>query len=237
VLGPRTLALLDEQVPADHARQALADDYIPTCLARLGPAPRVVDLGCGTGDSVEQFRTASGAVRWVGVDVPGSPEAAARTRRDAEFLVFDGMHLPFPDASVDLVYCKQVLEHVRAPAALLVDVARALAPGGLLAGSTSQLEPFHSLSTGNYTPYGLRRLLEDADLELLEVRPGVDALALILRRALRQPRWTDRFWATESPLNRAIGLAGRLRGWDARRTNAAKLLFAGQFCFLARRPA
>lgn len=231
-----SLGLADAQLPGDHARQALADDYIPTLMAALPADARVADLGCGAGGSVEQFSSVAPGVRWVGLDVPGSPEAARRTRTDAEFLEFDGASIPLPDGSVDLVYCKQVLEHVPAPAPLLADVARVLRSGGLLAGSTSQLEPYHSLSVGNFTPHGLRLALEAAGLRLEEVRPGIDALTLIARRALGQPRWMDRYWAHESPLNRAVDVVAWARRWDPRRTNAAKLVFAGQFCFVASRP-
>jgi SAM-dependent methyltransferase len=231
VIGDDLLGVLGERIPADHAGQALADDYI----ARLRPS-EVVDLGCGPGGSVDQFRSVRPDVRWIGLDVEGSPEVAARSRSDAEFRSFDGVHMPFEDGALELVFCKQVLEHVREPGPLLADVARALRPGGLLAGSTSQLEPFHSLSTWNYSPYGLSRLLEGAGLEVLELRPGIDGLTLIANRGLGMPRFTNRWWSSESPLNRAIGLYGRARRLDARRVNAIKLLFCGQFCFLARRP-
>jgi SAM-dependent methyltransferase len=211
----------------------LADHWIETALE---PGSRVLDLGCGTGDSVDQFRAVDPSVRWVGVDLPSSPEVGRRVRTDAEFHVFDGEHLPFEDGSFDFVYCKQVLEHVRRPALLLADVVRVLSPGGTFAGSTSQLEAFHSLSTWNYTPYGLKLLMDDAGLALEELRPGIDSLTLIVHRGLGMPAITRRYWARESPLNRAIGLFGRVRRLDARRINAIKLLFCGQFAFLARRP-
>jgi SAM-dependent methyltransferase len=229
VIGDDLLELVRDAVPGDHARQVLADDWIP----RAPAGSRVMDLGCGTGDSVDQFGS---SVEWVGVDLEHSPEVGRRVRRDAEFHTFDGEHLPFDDDSFDFVYCKQVLEHVRRPAVLLADVARVLRPGGVLAGSTSQLEAFHSLSTWNYTPYGLRLLLEDAGLSLEELRPGIDSLTLILNRGLGMPAVTRRYWGRESPLNRAISLFGRLRGLDHVRVNAIKLLFCGQFAFLARAP-
>jgi hypothetical protein len=50
------------------------------------------------------------------------------------------------------------------------------------------------------------------------------------------PGFTRRYWSRESPLNRAIGLFGRVRRLDAQGVNAIKLLFCGQFAFLARRP-
>jgi len=227
VIGDDLLELVRDAVPADHSRQVLADDWIPAVPA----GARVMDLGCGTGDSVDQF---GGSVEWVGVDLERSPEVSRRVRRDAEFHTFDGEHLPFGDGSFDFVYCKQVLEHVRRPAVLLADVARVLRPGGSFAGSTSQLEAFHSLSTWNYTPYGLKLLLEDAGMALEELRPGIDSLTLIVHRGLGMPAFTRRYWGREAPLNRAISLFGRARRLDARRVNAIKLLFCGQFAFRAR---
>ena len=230
MIGDDLLELLGERLPGDHARQALADDYIPR-IARGS----VADLGCGSGDSVDQFRSVNPEVRWLGLDVESSPEVDSRTRSDAEFRTFDGQRLPLEDGSLDAVYCKQVLEHVRLPAPLLAEVARVLRPGGLLAGSTSHLEPFHSLSTGNYTPYGLALLFDAAGLDEVELRPSVDALTLIVRRGLGGPAFMNRWWERESPLNRAIDLFGRARGLDPTAVNAAKLLFCGQFSFLARR--
>jgi ubiquinone/menaquinone biosynthesis C-methylase UbiE len=110
MLGDDLGQLLGPRIPGDHSRQVLADQY----AARLRPA-RVMDLGCGAGDSVDLFRALNPEVDWVGVDVEESPEVAERTRADAEFVTFDGRHLPFEDASFDLVYCKQVLEHVESP--------------------------------------------------------------------------------------------------------------------------
>ena len=133
-----------------------------------------------------------------------------RTRTDAEFHTFDGLNLPFEDASFDVVYCAQVLEHARHPESLLIDVARVLRPGGALAGSTSQLEPFHSRSTFNFTPHGLSLLLESAGLAGVELRPSVDALTLIVRRGLGGPELFNRWWRRESPLNRAIDVYGAL---------------------------
>ena len=231
MIGDDLISVLGDAVPGDRVGQALADDYIP----RLASGS-VMDLGCGAGDSVVQFRNVNSSVRWVGVDIERSPEVASRRRTDAEFVVFDGVHLPFDDGAFDAVYCKQVLEHVPSPAPLLQEVARVLRPGGLFAGSTSQLEPFHSLSTWNYTPYGLMLLLEQAGLELVEVRPGIDSLALIVNRGLGMRRFTRRWWAHESPLNRVVDGFGRVRRLSPEQVNAIKLLFCGQFAFLARRP-
>jgi SAM-dependent methyltransferase len=236
VLGDDIIELLGERIPTDHARQVAAEHYVGAFYREGGRrGARVLDLGCGAGDSVDVFRRHDPEVRWVGVDVEDSPEVARRTRADAEFRTFDGERIPCEDDSLDLVFCKQVLEHVRRPELLLRDVARVLAPGGCLAGSTSQLEPFHSLSLWNYTPYGLTSLLEETGLEVVELRPCIDGLTLVVQRGMGMPRFFDRWWHYESPLNRFTNLFGRAARLDARQVNAIKLVLCGQFCFLARR--
>jgi len=230
MLGDDLGDLLGHRIPADHSRQVLADHYAARLRVR-----RVMDLGCGPGDSVDLFRSFDPEVSWVGVDIEHSPEVAGRSRTDADFVTFDGRRLPFEDASFELVYCKQVLEHVEHPRELLAEVARVLAPGGHLAGSTSQLEAFHSRSTLNWTPYGFTRLAEDAGLEVVELRPVIDGFTLVAWRALGLPRFFHRWWASESPPYRLIEFAAQTMLLDARSRNQVKLVLAGQFAFLARR--
>jgi SAM-dependent methyltransferase len=230
MLGDDLGELLGHRIPTNHSRTVLADHYAARLKAR-----HVMDLGCGAGDSVDLFRTVVPDVSWVGVDIEDSPEVAGRTRADAEFVTFDGRSLPFDDASFELAYCKQVLEHVEHPRELLAEVARVLQPGGHLAGSTSQLEAFHSRSTLNWTPYGFTRLAEEAGLEVVELRPVIDGFTLVAWRALGLPRFFHRWWSRESPPYRVIELAARTARLDVRTRNQIKLVLAGQFAFLARR--
>jgi SAM-dependent methyltransferase len=233
--GSDLLGELGHRVPRDHARQWHAHRYVERAVGKPASGPwRVLDLGCGDGNSVELFRLRDPDVEWVGIDIERSPEVAERTRTDARFATFDGIAMPFPDASFDTVYCKQVLEHVRDPVPLFDEARRVLAPGGWFVGSTSQLEPYHSHSVWNYTPSGLAMLLERAGFAVVELRPSMDGLTLITRRGLRGPRVFERWWSRESPLNKAIALTGRVVRASPAQVNAAKLVFAGQFCFAAR---
>jgi SAM-dependent methyltransferase len=233
--GRELLALLDGMIPADHARQMIAEAYIGAELGRpAGRSWRVLDVGCGPGFSVDVFRMRDPEVDWIGLDLPDSPEVRTRTRADARFETFDGVTIPFEDDQFDLVYCKQVLEHVHRPVPLLREIRRVLAPNGWLVGSTSQLEPFHSLSVWNYTPFGFAELAAEAGLTLIEVRPGVDVFTLLGWRLFGARRCFARWWGGQSPFNRAIDAVGRVRGLGPQELNATKLVFCGQFTFLAR---
>jgi SAM-dependent methyltransferase len=224
--------LLGSAVPDDHSRQQPAEAWVARLVDPARPAPAVLDLGCGAGASREVFRARHPGVRWTGLDVPDSPSPPPP---DPDIRLYDGGRLPFADGTFDVVFCKQVLEHVHDPRLVLGEIARVLTPGGHVAGSTSQLEPFHARSTFGYTAHGMALLLAGAGLELVEVRPGIDGLTLTARSLSRRAPVFDRWFGRESPLNRAIDLTGRATGARPAEVNAAKLKFCGQFAFLARR--
>ena len=125
-----------------------------------------------------------------------------RRRTDATFLTFDGVHLPFNSQAVDLVYCHQSLEHVHSPQKLVKEIQRILVPGGTLVGATSHLEPYHSYSHWNYTPYGFVTLIDEAGLKVKEMRPGIDGMTLFIRKALGRPKFMNWFFAHETPIKR-----------------------------------
>ena len=229
--------ILKSCLPHDHARQVTSRYYIDHVMAG-DPKPRVVvDLGCGRGDSVDVFRKHASDVTWVGIDIGDSMEAQQRTRRDAQFLYYDGWDIPLADASVDVVYSHQVLEHVRDPSFHVGEIARVLRPGGVLIGSTSQFEPYHSRSYWNYTPVGFHALVEDAGLTLEELRPGIDGVTLILRTFLGRPAHFSKWFPNGSPLHTLIDDWARREKKRTWLVNLRKLQFAGQFAFCVRRPS
>jgi SAM-dependent methyltransferase len=230
-------ALIGRYMPVDHSRQVAAPYYIEVVM-RGEPRPRrVMDLGCGRGGSVDLFRRHDPDIDWVGVDIADSQEALARHRADATFVTYDGQNLPFPDASFDVVYSSQVLEHVRDPLGQLREIGRVLRPAGSLVGSTSQLEPYHSHSLWNYTAYGFVTLCTEAGLSVTELRPGIDGVTLTMRSFLGRPDGFTKWWNEESPLNTMIAEGGHKAGRSAAAINLRKIAFSGQFSFLVRRPA
>lgn len=219
----------------DHSKQVTAEHIAHAALNDLDESARILDLGCGEGDSQDFFKTANDRGLWFGVDIEDSSEVQSRTRQDGNFVTFDGINLPFQDASFDLVFSRQVLEHVRHPDQLLSEVARVLKPGGLFVGTVSYLEPYHSRSIFNFTPYGIMRVFGEAGLEMLNIRPGIDGISLIIRQMLMGPRFLD-FLFRYSPFNLFIGLLGRGLALRHQHINFLKLQYAGHVGFSAKKP-
>jgi SAM-dependent methyltransferase len=226
--------LLGSSLPSDHSRQTRADHYVREFASTAAPGSIVLDLGCGLGRSRKLFGELDPTIRWLGVDLPNSPEVNARRDPVAGIASFDGIHLPLRSSSIDGVFSQQVLEHVRHPEALLHEVNRVLRSGGVFFGSTSHLEPYHSRSLWNFTPFGFKTIVEDAGFVLEEIRPGIDGITLIQRSYTGDyPRFNP-FFASESPLNSEIESAAEASGTDFATRNDHKLGFCGHFSFRAR---
>lgn len=196
----------------------------------------VLDLGCGSGNSVDFFDSLSPKINWRGVDIEGSPEVDSRIRSEKFIESFNGIDLPYKQDSFELIYCNQVLEHVRYPDELIRSVFRVLKPKGLFVGAVSYLEPYHSRSIFNFTPYGVFRVLSEAGFVVKEIGPGVDASLLINRQILNRSRALRFIWN----INYIYGLIdvySFLRRLSSKEINMLKLNFAGHINFLAYKKA
>jgi SAM-dependent methyltransferase len=127
------------QVKADYlrdlARRSLGD---PKSL-------RVLDVGCGTGETDTFLADDFAALE--GVDVSEGVIATARERNPRlAYSVYDGERLPYEDGSFDLAFTICVVHHV--PPGLwgsfMTELARVVRPGGL--ATVIEHNPFNPLT-------------------------------------------------------------------------------------------
>jgi SAM-dependent methyltransferase len=84
----------------------------------IQPGSTVLDVGAGDGKMALHMLHDGGAASVIGVDVIAYPKT------HIPITLFDGHHLPYPDASFDLVTLVDVLHHSPTPQALLAEAAR-----------------------------------------------------------------------------------------------------------------
>jgi 2-polyprenyl-3-methyl-5-hydroxy-6-metoxy-1,4-benzoquinol methylase len=175
-------------------------------LEHVRSGERVLDVGCGEGRFAAELVRAGARV--VGIDVAEEPLRRARAREEQlDLRIVDGDGpWELEDASFDVVWAGEVIEHVADTAAWLSEVRRVLRSGGSLLVSTPAHEPLAlmrlALSRGAFAAHfdpladhlrfysreTLTRLLGGFGLQEIRVRsaagpPG--ARRLLLAHAIR----------------------------------------------------
>jgi ubiquinone/menaquinone biosynthesis C-methylase UbiE len=165
---------------------ALAD--LPRHLGffAVPPEAAILDAGCGSGSMARLLASRHKDARVVGVDLRGdyiayAQERAQRQRlRNIEFRAGDIFHLPFADASFDVVWSKYVLQWVERPHLAVAEFRRVTKPGGIVVSA-------------NFDGFAVTHWPEDAELQ-----PMVERVF---------PRLVDPFIGRKmAPMFRAAGL-------------------------------
>jgi ubiquinone/menaquinone biosynthesis C-methylase UbiE len=157
---------------------------------------RVLDAGCGGGGM--PLSLAEEAAFVCGIDPADRfQDAGVRLARERgvqhlAFALADGMALPFPDASFDMVLSHAVIEHVADAPLYLRECARVLAPGGHVYLSTA---PYLSFA-GAHLP----RLKVQVPLHLIAGRKAAFAT---FRFLARHAAWTLKEPANENSFIKA----------------------------------
>lgn len=128
--------------------------------APLGPASRVLEIGCGSGRMALPFQSYFTTGHYVGVDISRDAIEWARRSLGDDRLRFEHIdvanewyrpgegqpvgRLPFDDDAFDFVYLTSVFSHLRAmeSVAYLREISRLLAPGGTVFSTWFLLDDF-----------------------------------------------------------------------------------------------
>lgn len=108
--------------------------YLPELVDFAGfRGQRLLEIGCGIGTDLARF--ARGGAEVTGLDLSQTAiDLAGRNFAHlgltGDLRVADGEHLPFPDASFDVVYGHGVLQYAAAPERIIAEAHRVLKPGG-----------------------------------------------------------------------------------------------------------
>lgn len=184
---PEGLASLEEEL-----RRAFLLDHVPA-------GARVLDVGCGEGRFAAEL--AHVGMRVVGIDVAAEPLRRAHLRHpelDLQQVPAAGAW-PLADASFDVVWVGEVIEHVADTAGWLSEVRRVLHSGGVLL-----------LSTPNHGRLQMLRWALAPRAFDAHFNPRADHLRFYTRRTLTE--LLEDFGFADVEVRSAGGLPGARRG-------------------------
>ena len=142
-------ATYDDDMEGEHVRALYPLVAGEVARAALGnPAPRLLDLGCGTGALARAVldRVPGARVTCADLSPRMAEAAAARLGGCAEVVVCDAENLPFRDGAFDVAWCNDSFHHYPDPERAAFQVWRVLAAGGaFVLGDAWQPAPARAL--------------------------------------------------------------------------------------------
>lgn len=194
--GVATAGPLDRESMAQHY-DAKSDGYFAGArrdfidVLPLAPDARILEIGCGSGDTGALALAARRAGHYVGIDI--SVRAAEKARRvlsEVHVGNVEQMELPWAPASFDAVILSEVLEHLIDPWAVVSRMAGLMRPGAIALASSPNVAHYHvvaSLMRGRFdladqgtfdrthmrwfTPDSYARMFAQAGLRVEVVKP------------------------------------------------------------------
>lgn len=203
----------------DYATRKMFDKHLGDLAGKT-----VLDVGCGTGLSMDYFRERGAIVK--GIDITFS--SIRYVREIGLFAVqADARKLPYKDNSFDIVYSIGVIEHFHETQSALEEQARVCKPGGIVIAVVPNLWTPYSVATmlfevlsgrarhGLMTTYGkpftgkgFTKMFEKTGCKGVAVEPYYGSAILRFFCSKVHPRLTD---VLEGSFLSRIGLV--LWGW------------------------
>jgi ubiquinone/menaquinone biosynthesis C-methylase UbiE len=122
--------MFDAEARARKARtmlDVLSDHFAGRALSGMA----ALNVGGSAGIIDRHLAAGFAAVTGMDIDAPAIAHASREhAGANLRFLVGDALHIPFAEASFDVVVCSQVYEHVPDAARMMAEIHRVLKPGG-----------------------------------------------------------------------------------------------------------
>ena len=160
----------------------IRDEWVRNQAARIPKGSQVLDAGAGA----SKYRPFFSHCQYRTQDFCEYQGELVKYLQPIDYIC-DITRVPLADATLDVVLCTEVLEHVADPMAVLREFARLLKPGGrllLTAPQTSpiHMEPYHYY--GGFTEYWYRHWLPATGFKVDEIAiqagPGQAAVDFML---------------------------------------------------------
>jgi len=128
----------------------------------------LLDIGCGKMPYKNYILQNSSVTKYTGLDIENSLEYDASVKPD---FIWDGISMPFENASFESAFGTEVLEHCPKPQTILNEVNRVLKKGGCFFFTVPFLWPLHEVPHDEfrYTPFSINRLLKETGFENIKI--------------------------------------------------------------------
>jgi len=118
-----------------------------------------LDVGCSSGDITAELASLFSRTLGLDYDKVALQRVTCKKKQSVTFFRGDAMHLPFKKASVDVIICAQVYEHVPDASRMFSQIYQVLKPGGVVFFSGPNwlfpIEPHYLLPFLHWLPLSL----------------------------------------------------------------------------------